>query len=164
VAGSVLGIVTGLGTVIGWLASGSFVHGLAVASLWAGRVLWVAGMMLVAAVNVAEIERPRNLAGYFLATWRLVSAGVFIAIGVIPQFRFSDASFRAIAAILLVGIVLIEAAFRWSNRRKRPPSSKTCPDCAETIKAGARVCRYCGYRFDPEETSEPAPPHPRSRR
>lgn len=28
------------------------------------------------------------------------------------------------------------------------PDRKTCPDCAESVLAAARVCRYCGYRFD----------------
>jgi hypothetical protein len=28
------------------------------------------------------------------------------------------------------------------------PDSKMCPECAERVLAGARSCRFCGYRFD----------------
>jgi hypothetical protein len=28
---------------------------------------------------------------------------------------------------------------------------KVCPDCAERVRAAARVCRFCGYRFDVAE-------------
>lgn len=27
-------------------------------------------------------------------------------------------------------------------------SMKTCPDCAESVLAAARKCRYCGYTFE----------------
>lgn len=39
----------------------------------------------------------------------------------------------------------------WSQSTAQPPTppsdSKVCPRCAETIKAAALVCRFCGQQF-----------------
>ena len=37
---------------------------------------------------------------------------------------------------------------------------KTCPDCAETVLAAAKVCRYCHYRFDRSPDPETPVPSP----
>ena len=37
----------------------------------------------------------------------------------------------------------------WHGRAMTPDDGhKRCPDCAESVLAAARKCRYCGYRFD----------------
>lgn len=36
-----------------------------------------------------------------------------------------------------------------------PVETKTCPECAEEVKAAARKCRFCGYRFEPEPEAAP---------
>jgi hypothetical protein len=35
--------------------------------------------------------------------------------------------------------------------------TKVCPDCAESVKSAARVCRYCHHRFAVAPTPTPRP-------
>lgn len=41
-----------------------------------------------------------------------------------------------------------------------PAGDKTCPQCAEAVKAEARVCRFCGWNF--LTSRSPKPPAPKN--
>ena len=45
---------------------------------------------------------------------------------------------------------MLDMLFTRRGREARPEPTKRCPDCAETIKSAAKVCRFCNYRFESE--------------
>jgi hypothetical protein len=39
------------------------------------------------------------------------------------------------------------------------PMTRRCPDCARLVSSQARVCRFCGHRFEPADLASPEPAH-----
>lgn len=141
--GAVIGLLTGLGTIVGWLASESFVDALATAAACAG-VAYIALGCVALAVNVREQNTvARRLWAALIAV--VATIGLFLGV-VLP---WDEAYLWGCAALgLLTAAVLGLVAMRERQKRIRA-SWKVCPDCAESVKVAANVCRYCGYRFRP---------------
>ena len=49
-----------------------------------------------------------------------------------------------IIALLLIGMGIALTVIAWRVRAMMAGPTKECRHCAETIKAGAKVCRFCG--------------------
>jgi hypothetical protein len=75
-----------------------------------------------------------------------------------------EAETSATATVVPLGIaiyvagagVLLALLGGWTMRQTaaavpaiQPEATTRCPECAETILAAARVCRYCGHRLEP---------------
>jgi hypothetical protein len=56
----------------------------------------------------------------------------------------------------LIAAILIDETGEPIQQVKFDPTivTKKCPDCAETIRLEARVCRFCQYRFTDEDVAE----------
>jgi hypothetical protein len=54
------------------------------------------------------------------------------------------------------GLQRIDIAPSGERTKLNDDGTKTCPECAERVQAGALVCRFCGFRFD--RRPQPASP------
>jgi Uncharacterised protein family UPF0547 len=54
-------------------------------------------------------------------------------------------------ALIYMLIVRPEGTLTVTYERRTVIEGKTCPKCAERIKAAALVCHFCGYKFTPDE-------------
>ncbi len=160
--GAVIGLVTGAGTIVGWIVSTESPLTVAGKALGYAGMAFPLGLALfsfVAAVlpprtletlEKREIARNTLVARAFYFGFGCLLTGFVVFVGTDPL----DGVWITIGA-LTVGIAGYVAVLLSRNTAaQRKAASRDCPDCLETIKAHANVCRYCGYRF------APAPPVP----
>lgn len=99
---------------------------------------------------------------FTVALWLFFAAIIFGVLGawVAGHKRRSGGEGLALGCLLGPFGVIIEALLptqaapiaRAAQIAAAEPTRK-CPDCAETIKAEARVCRFCGARFSDEDVA-----------
>ena len=89
-----------------------------------------------------------------MALWILIWLALASAVAAYANERGRSAVgwlFFSIFFSPILGFVIVAATpnlkAEAEDRARAQTRSKTCPQCAETIKQAAKVCRHCDYQF-----------------
>jgi hypothetical protein len=152
-AATAIGVITGAGTIVGWIVSTESPAVVLGTAVGLAGMAYCGGFALVgfvlALLPKRILERPDGLAkatltarAYYFGAG-CVFAAIFAGVGTDPL----DGVWVTIGALALFVVVYSAVTVHRSTVAKRKGEHRECPDCAETIKTKAHVCRYCGYRF-----------------
>lgn len=138
-----VGLLANVVTLIASIADESFVDGIATAGTIAGLVFGLSTTALVVWVLVIELS------------WALRALGIVVGLGGTAVCLFLvilpwDETLLQImgAVFVVVGAWPLGAFALGTYQDHQRLRHKECPNCAETVKKEAKVCRFCGYRFE----------------
>ncbi len=83
--------------------------------------------------------------------WRALRLGLVVVGAAVVAIGLAQSEQTRKLAVVLLGLVigfvgLVSTLITDSVLRYRA-SRKRCPRCSETVRADARICRYCGHTF-----------------
>lgn len=113
-------------------------------------MLMIAGGIILAIILLGCAANPLGGIKYFvlwpgLVLFALVSFGYYLQ----PDGNSLEISLT-ITTIIVVALWAIDAFERKQKNARAAEwhrQNKTCPSCAEIVKAQASVCKHCGHRF-----------------
>jgi hypothetical protein len=140
-AGAVVGLITGVGTIIGWMAVSASLAEVAAICLPVAGAGWVLGIGATMAHRTPGTLLRKTM-------WFLGVVVLFPVVAVGASSQQSLVVVLTFWGLMSLVVAVIYSPFVVTREIKRAKAStQVCPDCAERIKAQARVCRFCGYRF-----------------
>ena len=114
-------------------------------------VLFTAAVILLLAFGTVGSLIVREwatalFAGFFLA----LLSWVFIVVEEHPTWEgmhhFGTWQFQGISFLV---VLLINVFFNWNVEIDWPSKRKRCAECASMVDGRARLCPWCGHRWDP---------------
>jgi Uncharacterised protein family UPF0547 len=156
----VVAVVLGLLALLSMLGTGDFrprVHVL----VW----IAIAAIAIAALISVYRTANPPTITCRFFCLSSPVFHPSQLTAGTLPYLSDIGLGVALVGIWLLRPPLVLPVAVANGIGRKPASSSasslgsaapaaseqsetKICPDCAETVKSAARVCKHCGFRFD----------------